>query len=82
MSTRADVAGVRKAVLAHLTKYPDSKLSARDIARALGIASANTVRRTCEQLYEETLVWRIQSSGTQLAYKYQAAPRLRKFPGT
>jgi len=74
--SRADVLGVQDAILHHLVKYPHSILSAYDLGRVLGI-SPNTARRTCEALYGEAKIWRVD--GKDRVTRYQASPSyLRK----
>lgn len=74
--SRVDVLGARDAVLRHLVKYPDAILSAYDLGRVLGL-SPTTTRRTCEVLYGEAKVWRVDSQDK--VTRYQASPSyLRK----
>jgi DNA-binding IclR family transcriptional regulator len=75
---RPDVAGTKDSIFKHLARYPDSKLSCYDLARVLGL-SPTTVRRTCEVLFTEAKLWRIEASD---GVRYQASPSfIRRLDG-
>lgn len=69
-----DVTWVRDAILGHLVKFPEARLSVNDLARVLG-SNSSTVRRACNALYADCQLWRLEGE----AVRYQVDPRyLRK----
>lgn len=70
MSTKADIATIRKQILDHLERYASSSISAYEMARVFGGISPNTVRRICEDLHAEGLVWKNQEDASHLKWQF------------
>lgn len=47
----------RKAILAHLSRYPGSQLTAYELARVLGLP-VKTTKKACEDLWASGKLWR------------------------